>query len=498
MTLNPLLSLILLYYFSTVFSFDSDYRIAFVFAGSSRSLILPSVHLTIKKNLIDSGCPFPRCIADIFARVSTTDNVLAGMDSAGHLRSSGVHNVTSEIVQALTQLSERGQIVIDWCDIGSTKETSYLDKFKGLRHKVFRIMDKRRYSMYGNRAAAYDLARDHEKWANVVYRYVVHVRLDCAWFEKVPPIDSWFRSPSGNTIFSGVWAPDRWFFPPPDTFAVMSREYADEYFSLDNLVAKGVMCLGGPNVDSGPYSDPVLLRLGFLKSEFDEVRGAPCHVDPSIKYINSFVNGKGITVHFSGFSEAIYGRKLNHFGVSFQSGTLKYRALPMAIVRYDGSVSGMRLVCGFLLRGGIIDFLRHSQAFPLTLASACSFLEQLQNDRNVACSRQLMRQSASSSVTLTSSKADMQQCIQSQHQALNYIREMNFMPFSIHIARTNTSHSALDASYCLTVQGHHISVEKCVKRFYDPKRDMHMLFAENQTFHFDPMLTDPQVMCLTC
>jgi hypothetical protein len=488
MLLKPLL-LITACCISPVCSFSSEYRIAFVFAGSSRSLILPSVYLTIKKNLVEPGCPLPECIADIFARVSTTDNILAGMDSAGRLRSSTVNNVTSEIVQALTQLSDKGKTIIDWCDIGSDKESAYLNKFTGLRHKLFRIMDKRRYSMYGNRAAAYDLARDYEKTTNIIYRYVVHVRLDCAWFEKVPPLDSWFRGPGGE-VFKGVWAPDRWFYPPPDTFAVMSRDHADKYFSLDNLVAKGVMCLGGPNVDSGPYSDDYLSDMGFLPGEFAEVRGAPCQVDPTIKYINSFVNGRGITVHFSGFSEAIYGRKLKNFGVSFEAGTLKYRALPFAIVRYDGSAGGLLMVCGFLSRGGIIDFLRHSHSFPLTLASACALLEWQQHQHNKACRRKLnglevplthfmdassgsfqpaLRVPAAvpSMQTLARKEiiqgSEMQQCIQSQHRALHSLRDINLMPFSIHIARTNSSQIPLDASFCLTAVGENIKAEKCIK-----------------------------------
>ena len=480
-------------------SIGPKYRIAFVFAGSSRSLILPSVYLTIKKNLIEAGCPYPLCIGDVFARVSTTDNILAGMNSSGITVRSSVKSVRDEITRAISLLSERGSYVLEWSDIGSEEEEKYLSRFTSLRHKIFRTMDRRRYSMYGNRAAAFELALKHEERMNIQYTYVVHVRLDCTWFEPVPPLHTWYDPPqessdTNSEPFKGIWVKDRWFYPPPDTFAVMPRALAEDYFSLDNLVYPGVMCLGGPNFDPRLLNPQDLASRGFTEDEYEAVKGAACHADPLIKYINSFVNGKGIEVHFTGFSEAIYGRKLNHIGISHAAGTLKFRALPMAIVRYDGTRTGTFLQCTFLYKDFTFDFLRKSQSFPTSLLPACHMLEYQQRRHAAACMRKAtgryvppshfdvsipMGKNGRGDVTDSSIRSvgewhmtpeEELACERGEFRGFHQSTPaINTMPFNIHIGRKNLvdkdgKRSAMDPSLCLgVVEKRSVTIQQCVR-----------------------------------
>lgn len=49
-------------------------RVAFVLAGSPRSFVYPHIHESIRFNLINAFCPPSSCVADVFARVSGSDN----------------------------------------------------------------------------------------------------------------------------------------------------------------------------------------------------------------------------------------------------------------------------------------------------------------------------------------------------------------------------------------------------------------------------------------
>jgi hypothetical protein len=63
---------------------DKD-RIAFIFAGSIRSFVFPFVHESLRHNLIRAFCPPSKCIADVFVRISSSDNTheKSGANAAG-------------------------------------------------------------------------------------------------------------------------------------------------------------------------------------------------------------------------------------------------------------------------------------------------------------------------------------------------------------------------------------------------------------------------------
>jgi hypothetical protein len=224
-------------------------RVAFVFAGTARSLIFPLVYETIRENLVISFCPRASCTADVFIRISTSDNMhdQKAFDAAGEYVP-GNSSINQEIKHAISRLNPYteeggggGITQIDWTDIGSEKEKSDMlsSPFTSRRHKIFRTLDPRRYSMYFNRWSAYQLAVQRESQSGVRYTWIVHARLDAAWGEPVRAARDWSQE--------YVYVPNQWATEVPDTFALLPRKWSDQYFSLDILLALGIMCLGGGN-----------------------------------------------------------------------------------------------------------------------------------------------------------------------------------------------------------------------------------------------------------
>jgi len=232
---------------STIENSKTKHRIAFVFAGSPRSLIVPPVHESIRENLINSFCPIDYCISDVFVRVSLSDNTHGGLDSLGKL-SHGDTNMKPTVKYAILRLnpqinSTHSFTDIDWTDIGSQKEKNEMltSKYNTTRHKIFRVLDPRRYSMYFNRWSVYKMALDRENELGKKYDWIVHARLDAMWGEPIRPFYDWSKD--------NVYCPDTWWSDVPDTFALLPRKWSDGFFDLDSLVAPRAMCLGGPNFD---------------------------------------------------------------------------------------------------------------------------------------------------------------------------------------------------------------------------------------------------------
>ena len=158
-------------------------RIAFVFAGTPRSLILPPLYQSIRENLIASFCPMEYCISDVFVRVSQSDNTHGGLDSFGTLKQGDPTNMP-KIEYAISQLNPQngegmeGVTEVDWTDIGSAKEREEMLKsdFNSQTHKVLRTLDPRRYSMYFNRWSAYQMALRKEISIGYQYTWIVHTR----------------------------------------------------------------------------------------------------------------------------------------------------------------------------------------------------------------------------------------------------------------------------------------------------------------------------------
>ena len=62
------------------------YRVAFIFAGSVRSFQYPIIHETMRWNLVNSFCPrHLKCVPDVIARVSMTDNIHKGFNASGEM-----------------------------------------------------------------------------------------------------------------------------------------------------------------------------------------------------------------------------------------------------------------------------------------------------------------------------------------------------------------------------------------------------------------------------
>ena len=219
-------------------------RVAFIFAGSPRSFIHPPVHETIRQNLISAFCPLKYCISDVFIRLSSADNIHYGFNSSGIFQESD-GNLLPKIKYGLSRLNPQenksGVTEIDWTDIGSDKEKNEMlnSPFTSRRHKIFRTLDPRRYSMYFNRWSAYQKAIKKESDLGFKYTWIVHARLDSAFGEPIPPYYGW--------ALTSIFVPNSWAAEVPDNFALLPRNYSDSYYSMEHLIQPNIFCLGGGN-----------------------------------------------------------------------------------------------------------------------------------------------------------------------------------------------------------------------------------------------------------
>lgn len=304
-------------------------RVAFVFAGTPRSFILPPIYESLRENLILSFCPKELCLSDVFARVSMSDNTHGGLDSVGKLHQIPM-DVKPKVEYALSQLSsESSSLDVTWVDIGSKKEKDEMlaSKFSSVRHKIFRTLDSRRYSMYFNRWSAYQMAVQREEKTGVKYQWVIHARLDSAWGEPVRPLYEW-RSDL-------VYCPDTWWSDVPDTFAILSRRWSDKFYDLDSLVAPTAMCLGGPNFDPEVMREDVLIAAGWNSEEIKLTQELTClnqHPGTDKGHAMHPKLGK-IVWAGDGYSERILKRKLKVDGISQFHNTLVFHPFFYTVVR---------------------------------------------------------------------------------------------------------------------------------------------------------------------
>jgi len=157
----------------------SPQHVAFVFAGSARSFVSPYVHKTIKHNLIDSFCPHDNmCKYDVFVRVSSNDNNHVGANSKGTLSiaPSDLRTVISSVIKVLSPSSQSvGRLFTEYFEIGTNEEIRSMIEYAKqhptteMKHKVYRELDLRRYSMYFNRWKAYDMALRQERLMGANY-----------------------------------------------------------------------------------------------------------------------------------------------------------------------------------------------------------------------------------------------------------------------------------------------------------------------------------------
>lgn len=149
-------------------------RVAYIFAGSVRSFIMPFVHLTIQNNLLQSFCPVESCNYDVFIRISTNDNVHGGLNSNGTL-TLGNDFLKMKMNQALDTIKQslyrNCSLHINFYEIGSQEEESEMNVFtrRSHYHKIYHDLDRRRYSMYFNRLQAYEMMLVNEISNSIKY-----------------------------------------------------------------------------------------------------------------------------------------------------------------------------------------------------------------------------------------------------------------------------------------------------------------------------------------
>jgi len=276
--------------------------------------------------------------------------------------------------------------------------------------------------MYFNRWSAYNLALEYEKKIGVKYTWIVHCRFDASWIEPILPIMFWSSD--------RVWVPDCWFEDTVDTFALIPRKYSDAYFSVNDLVAPGAMCLGGPDFNISTIETPYLLKLGYNKSMQNEVFIRFCdNMFPNAARLQESDN---VSVSEAGFSEHILKRKLAVSKIGYDFNTLGYTSLAMVIVR-----SKLYAQCFFLERGHFIGYaygtIRKHQTVSLSTSIACTHMFrdlQYQYHRNFLNCPRLASISASSSpsgeTSLSSSDMILNECLLD-----GTYTDWNFMPFLI-------------------------------------------------------------------
>jgi len=185
---------------------EVHHKVAYVFAGSTRSFTEYFVQESIRTNLIHSFCPPNICQSVVFARVSLDDNVhqLAGgqtiKDGSG-MNIAGDLTKKPKIVEGINRLGKvpprffsefqapHSPTVLSWGYVGSPLEREEMEQeYNTMNHKVFRSLDARRYSMYYNRQKSYQQVAAYEKEHNMTFTWVVHARLDAIWGEPVQPV----------------------------------------------------------------------------------------------------------------------------------------------------------------------------------------------------------------------------------------------------------------------------------------------------------------------
>lgn len=152
-------------------------KIAYLFAGSTRSLICPKVHWSIRLNLIDSlkGNPY------VFIRMSKEDNLNT---KTGDGKIEKIQYNESEIISSLHLLNP---VEIEYYSL-SDELLEMEQKYENTDHKVIRKWDRRRYSMYYHRSQSYQMLLRYERKYRMKFDWVVLVRLDAAWLDPVYPI----------------------------------------------------------------------------------------------------------------------------------------------------------------------------------------------------------------------------------------------------------------------------------------------------------------------
>jgi len=281
-------------------------------------------------------------VGDVFVRLSTSDNNHRGYDSVGILRNVTSVAVMLRIEAALQRLqTPEGKLVVKRVDIGGAEEAADMDAHlerhrddwdMQMRHKIYRYLDGRRYSMYFARYLAYLMVMIAEEEQSQLsgkrfkYDWVVHARLDAGWCDAFPPYWKW--------DMKKMYTPNSWFADVPDTFALTPRHLSDIYFSLDMLIITTIICLGGPNFNPKTATkEYVSKKLGWGEKEYAIVHRELCLTQHPTGFHLIHDKKNNLYWSMSGFSEYFLKRKLANQGVTLNNANIDYYPFFIFIVR---------------------------------------------------------------------------------------------------------------------------------------------------------------------
>jgi hypothetical protein len=247
----------------------------FVVVGAVRTL--QKTEESFVMNLITPLCPPSTCVAHLVTHLSYSDNRPSFSDGAMGMAIMGQdHGNTTFFQQVDVPDGFLKVYTVPRYNIASDEERHAMETMEeecsdasiAARMRMFRRGDPRRYSMWFARAWAWRFVQQLERDRNnVPFDYYTFARPDMLWMIPAPTMN--FIEDFGP---NDVWLHDSYYGIVPDTFALLpTSDLANTYFSLEELVKPGVVCLGG----SGFNQSVVAQRLeeeGIAVNETDWCR----------------------------------------------------------------------------------------------------------------------------------------------------------------------------------------------------------------------------------
>lgn len=227
----------------------------FILVGGVRTL--RQTQQSILHNLIYPICAPPTCIAHLVIHLSSADNRPGNNeeDPGGRVLPADSNDEAGDFFTLKDDLFPDGFLVVhkvDGYEIGSAEEQRAMDVMESEiddpvvehRLRVIRFGDTRRYSMWFARAWAWRFCQS----LGIDFDFFVFCRPDMLWLLPAPT-KSFFDEISLDKK-KDIWVHALYYSDAADTFAFLpSLVAAETYFSLHNLVRKGVGCLGGPGLN---------------------------------------------------------------------------------------------------------------------------------------------------------------------------------------------------------------------------------------------------------
>eukprot|EP01038_Epipyxis_sp_PR26KG_P010502 gene10502-14113_t len=233
-------------------------KIAFLFAGSLRSFTCPKVHWSIKSHLIDAlgGDSF------VFIRVALEDNLNIRTGSGTIWKPRYSDKQVNETLRILNPI--KIQTFSFATQIDEMKK-----EFPSDVHRVYRENDQRRYSMFFQRSMSYRMVLEYEKNHNMIFDWVVLVRLDAGWLDPILPINNYQND--------RVWITETAFDGLNDQFMMIPRQFSDYVYNLDSKIKRNIYCVGGPDVEKWKCIPKELIKRKVDPKQIEIMKEYCCH-----------------------------------------------------------------------------------------------------------------------------------------------------------------------------------------------------------------------------